>query len=123
MTTQTLSKSSTFRTPTLNYPTIGPTAVKFMEKHLVYGPGDLQGEDYRVDPYLAAFLDDLIEKVEADVGGSEFVDEVEEVLQGFAVDADFFDALSGWVAFSGDVDDQEDGFHGEFLGDGEFSDQ
>lgn len=55
----TRSKSSTFRTPRSSYPTIGKFAADWMEENLVYGPGDLQGEDFKVDKYLGEFLLDL----------------------------------------------------------------
>lgn len=48
------------RTPSnQKWPTLGDIAQKWMETNLVYGPGDLQGQDFRVDPYLKLFLDDL----------------------------------------------------------------
>jgi len=59
VTTATRFKSSTFQTPTLDYPTIGEYARQWMETNLVYGPGDLQGQDYHVDEYLRRFLLDL----------------------------------------------------------------
>lgn len=30
------------------WPTLGPQVIEFIEEHLVYGPGDLQGEPYRL---------------------------------------------------------------------------
>lgn len=40
------------------YRTLGGVAVWWMESHLNYGPGDLEGEPYVVDPFLRDFLDD-----------------------------------------------------------------
>jgi phage terminase large subunit-like protein len=61
--TMTASKSLTrprWRTPDLSgLPTLGGLAVEWMEHNLVFGPGDLQGEPYKVDPYLADFLTEL----------------------------------------------------------------
>lgn len=47
------------RTPAIAGPTLGPIAKAWMESNLVFGPGDLLGEPFRVDPYIAEFLDDL----------------------------------------------------------------
>lgn len=64
----TTSKSSTFlRTPVLDYPTLGGIAAKWMRRNLVYGPGDLQGQPYELDPFLRLFLDDLY-RVHPDTG-------------------------------------------------------
>lgn len=51
--------SPSIRTPVLDYPTIGPVAKAWMESNLVYGPGDLEGEPFRLDPFLEEFLNDL----------------------------------------------------------------
>lgn len=42
-------------------PTLGPYVVRWMESNLVYGPGDLQGEPYKVAPFLKKFLYRLYE--------------------------------------------------------------
>lgn len=38
------------------WPTLGPQIVAWMEENLVYGPGDLRGEPYRVEPEFKALL-------------------------------------------------------------------
>lgn len=42
-------------------PTLGPYVVRWMESNLVYGPGDLQGQPYRVAPFLKRFIYRLYE--------------------------------------------------------------
>lgn len=42
-------------------PTLGPLVVKWMESFLLYGPGDLQGQPYRVDPFLKPIIYRLYE--------------------------------------------------------------
>lgn len=38
------------------WPTLGPQVIEFIEEHLVYGPGDLQGEPYRLSDEQKALL-------------------------------------------------------------------
>ncbi len=38
------------------WPTLGPQVVQWIEENLVYGPGDLRGQPYRVAPDFAAWL-------------------------------------------------------------------
>jgi len=47
------------RSPQQDAPTLGPTIIRWMETNLVYGPGDLQGKPYQVDPFLHPILNDL----------------------------------------------------------------
>lgn len=42
-------------------PTLGPVVVRWMEQNLVYGPGDLVGKPYKVEPWLREFLYRLYE--------------------------------------------------------------
>lgn len=42
-------------------PTLGPIVVRWMESSLVYGPGDLQGEPYKVDEFLKPVIYRLYE--------------------------------------------------------------
>lgn len=42
-----------------DWPTLAEYAIPVAERTLVYGPGDLQGQPYRVDPFLRFFLEDL----------------------------------------------------------------
>lgn len=42
-------------------PTLGPLAVEWIEHNLVYGPGDLHGKPYRLDPFLRNFTYRLYE--------------------------------------------------------------
>jgi phage terminase large subunit-like protein len=42
-------------------PTLGPHVVRWMETALVYGPGDLAGQPYRVDPFLKPIIYRLYE--------------------------------------------------------------
>ena len=55
--TRTLSAS--LISPRIDAPSLGPLVVDWMEAHLVYGPGDLQGQPFRVAPFLREFLEDF----------------------------------------------------------------
>lgn len=63
MTTTMPSRSLTrprWRTPDLDgWPTLGEIAVEWMQTNLVHGPGDLEGEPYRVDVGQVEFLREL----------------------------------------------------------------
>lgn len=50
---------TTFLVPPLDevkWPTLGPQVVDWIEGHLVYGPGELKGEPYKVEPEFRALL-------------------------------------------------------------------
>lgn len=50
---------TTLLVPTLDeepWPTLGPAIAEWIEDHLVYGPGDLRGERYKVAPDFRAWL-------------------------------------------------------------------
>ena len=47
------------RTPELGLPSLGETAAEWMHDSLVYGPGDLQGQPFRLDEFQREFVDDL----------------------------------------------------------------
>lgn len=52
--------SPSIRTPVLDqFASLGDLAIWWMERFLVFGPGDLEGDDYRLDPYQKEFLRDL----------------------------------------------------------------
>lgn len=55
--------SPAVRTPVLDFPTLADVedegAIDWMEANLVYGPGDLEGERYRLDEFQKEFLRDL----------------------------------------------------------------
>lgn len=50
---------STFVVPPMDevkWPTLGPQIVEWIEDHLVYGPGELKGMPYKVEPELRALI-------------------------------------------------------------------
>lgn len=48
------------------WPTLGPAICEFIETHLVFGPGDLRGEPYRLDDQKRAFVYRMYEVWPAD---------------------------------------------------------
>lgn len=60
---------TTFLVPPLDevrWPTLGPQVVDWIEEHLVYGPGELKGEPYKVEPEFKALLYRMYEVYPAD---------------------------------------------------------
>ncbi len=47
------------RTPVLGLPSLGDTAAEWMAESLVYGPGDLQGQPFKLDGFQREFIEDL----------------------------------------------------------------